>query len=472
LISDVSNPASRPTASSEAARWTAISVFALASAWNYLDRLTLSAAAPRIMTEFHLSKTDYGWLLSAFSFSYTFASPAVGWFLDRLGLETGILWAVALWSLAAALCGWTRNLGQLIGARVFLGIWESAGVPAAGKVNAIYLEPKNRAIGAAMTQVGLSIGSIGAPLLVGMMTGWRSPFFVCSALGFAWIPVWIAVRRKVRPYEEVPPQREPGAFRRLLGDRRLLMLMGANILWMGIYTLWSNWTMVYLVQSFGLTTEAASWYAWVPPVASTLGAFRRMDLEASHRQRNASGAGARDGHAGQRDRMPGDGARPAQFNTVVGDARDLRQLLLGNGGQCQSLHHSCRYLGRPERWYRHLGSGIRLWVIADRDLAGDRKPGRPFRIHACVLAGRAAAVCGLAVAPLMQQNGNTCAVKSRILNPPCHVAIRHHSTTSPNTRHQTRVVKPCRAANSGCSRPFRRPSHSHPRSTSDNPPLS
>src|SRR5580658_10908702 len=125
MISPPTPATPRSMASSEAARWAAVSVFALASAWNYLDRLTLSAAAPRIMAEFHLSKTDYGWLLSAFSFSYTFASPAVGWFLDRLGLEAGILWAVALWSLAAALRGWTRTLGQLIGARIFLGIWES-----------------------------------------------------------------------------------------------------------------------------------------------------------------------------------------------------------------------------------------------------------------------------------------------------------------------------------------------------------
>ena len=273
MVSPFTKPDSRPMVGSAAARWAAVSVFALASAWNYLDRLTLSAAAPRIMTEFHLSKTNYGWLLSAFSFSYTFASPAVGWFLDRLGLETGIVWAVGLWSLAAALCGWTRNLGQLVAARVFLGIWESAGIPAAGKVNAIYLEPRNRAVGAAITQVGLSIGSIGAPLLVGMMAGWRSPFFVCAALGLLWIPAWLAVRRKVRPYEEVPPQRDSGVFRELLRDRRLLVLVAANILWMGIYTLWSNWTTVYLVQNFGLTTQAASWYAWAPPVASTLGAF-------------------------------------------------------------------------------------------------------------------------------------------------------------------------------------------------------
>jgi ACS family hexuronate transporter-like MFS transporter len=257
---------------SVAARWGAVAIFALASTWNYLDRLVLSAAAPRIKAEFHLSNADYGWLLAAFSLAYALASPVVGWFLDRLGLETGIVCAVALWSVAAAICGWTRTFGQLIVSRVFLGIWESAGVPAAGKLNAIYLEPENRALGAAMTQVGLSIGGVAAPLLVARFMGWRSPFFICSALGLAWIPVWMLVRRNVAPWREVLPQSAPGAWR-LLRDRRLIALAAANVLWMGIYTLWSNWTTLYLTQTFRMTTVQAAGFAWFPPIASTLGGF-------------------------------------------------------------------------------------------------------------------------------------------------------------------------------------------------------
>jgi ACS family D-galactonate transporter-like MFS transporter len=104
------------------ARWCAVAVFALASTWNYLDRLVLSAAAPRIRAEFDLSNTDFSLLLSAFGFAYMLASPAVGWFLDRVGLEAGIVWSVALWSVAAAFCGLTRSFHQLVGARVFLGV--------------------------------------------------------------------------------------------------------------------------------------------------------------------------------------------------------------------------------------------------------------------------------------------------------------------------------------------------------------
>ncbi|MDP9171553.1 MAG: MFS transporter [Acidobacteriota bacterium] len=257
---------------SSAARWGAVAIFALASTWNYLDRSVLSAAAPRIEAEFHLNQTSYGWVVSAFSFCYMLASPLAGWFLDRVGLETGIVWAVAFWSVAVALCGWTRSLGQLVAGRMFLGAWESAGVPAAGKLNAIYLEPKNRALGAAMTQVGLSIGGVAAPLLVRQFAGWRTSFFVCSALGLLWIPVWRLVRKNVAPYHPAPPRKPSRGFG-LLGDRRLIALAAATMLWMVGYTLWSNWTTIYLVKSFGMAESQANAYAWFPPVASTLGAF-------------------------------------------------------------------------------------------------------------------------------------------------------------------------------------------------------
>jgi ACS family hexuronate transporter-like MFS transporter len=82
----------------------------------------------------------------------------------------------------------------------------------------------------------------------------------------------MTVRRRVRPYAEVAPQAETGALR-LLRDRKLLKLTLANILWMGIYSLWSNWTTVFLVQKFGLSTKAANGYAWAPPIAATLGGF-------------------------------------------------------------------------------------------------------------------------------------------------------------------------------------------------------
>ena len=53
----------------------------------------------------------------------------------------------------------------------------------------------------------------------------------------------------------------------------VILLAFANVLWMGIYVLWTNWTTEYLTQSFHLTMAQANGYAWFPPVASTLGGF-------------------------------------------------------------------------------------------------------------------------------------------------------------------------------------------------------
>jgi ACS family hexuronate transporter-like MFS transporter len=261
---------SRP--GSATARWAAVSVFALATAWNYLDRQVLSAAAPRVKAEFHLTNTDYGFLISAFALAYALAAPGVGWLLDRLGLETGIVWSVALWSFSAAMCGISRGFSQLVGGRILLGISESSGIPAAGKLNAIYLEPKDRAMGAAMTQIGIGIAGVGAPLLVAAFVGWRSPFFVCAALGLAWIPVWMWVRRTVVPWQTVAPQRQGGGFELLL-DRRLIVLALANVLWMVGQVFWTGWLTIYLVQTYNLTTAQANGFAWMPPIASVLGGF-------------------------------------------------------------------------------------------------------------------------------------------------------------------------------------------------------
>lgn len=261
-----------PVSGSSAARWGVVSVFALASAWNYLDRNILAAAAPSVRAEFHLNNAEYGWVISAFSLAYALASPATGWLLDWLGVEIGIAWAVAMWSLSSFLGGVSRNFGQLLGARGMLGASESAGIPAAGKFNAGYLEPKNRAIGAAITQVGLSIAGLAAPWLVAAMPGWRQPFFVCAALGLLWIPVFLFVRRRVAPYEVLRPRRESGGLK-LLRDRRLQILVIANMLWMGSYSLWTNWTTSYLTYTFPLTVKSVAPFAWIPPVAATLGAF-------------------------------------------------------------------------------------------------------------------------------------------------------------------------------------------------------
>ena len=257
-------------------KWLAIGVFVLSSSLNYLDRLLLAALAPTIKTEFHLSNAEYGRIVSVFAMLYAFVAPAAGWFVDRVGVNLGITAAMVVWSLAGSATGLTSSLRGLMTSRTILGIGEAAGIPCAGKANSLYLESKELAFGTAANQVGITIGSIAAPLMAAGLAplfGWRYTFVVCGALRFLWIPLWWFTSRRIPPpvRETLPATIGIGE---ILRDRRLWGLLVANALVMTLYTLWTNWTTLYFVQARGLTElEANRTFAWIPPVFATLGGF-------------------------------------------------------------------------------------------------------------------------------------------------------------------------------------------------------
>jgi ACS family hexuronate transporter-like MFS transporter len=256
------------------ARWLAIAVFALANALNFMDRQILAALAPDLMREFGITAAGFGDVLLAFSLSYALAAPAAGLLIDRLGLRAGSALAVGLWSLAGMATGWTSSLAALALCRAALGIGEAGGVPATGKASAVYLPPRERAMGSALFQGGLTLGAILAPLLAqtfSRLYGWRSAFVILGAAGFLWIPLWFAVHRRV-------PQSEPEQgtaslpLRGILADRRYWALLASNVLLMSVYSLWVNWTTVFLVRTHHLTQSQANYsLAWIPPVFATAG---------------------------------------------------------------------------------------------------------------------------------------------------------------------------------------------------------
>jgi MFS transporter, ACS family, hexuronate transporter len=58
----------------------------------------------------------------------------------------------------------------------------------------------------------------------------------------------------------------------ILRDRRLITLVVANILAMTVYSLWTNWTTVFLVSAHGVSREQANLrFAWIPPIFATAG---------------------------------------------------------------------------------------------------------------------------------------------------------------------------------------------------------
>lgn len=256
-----------------ALRWLPVGLIVTSTMLNYLDRALLSAAAPSIKAEFHLSNYQYGLIGSYFSIVYAMTAPLAGLFLDAVGLTLGASIAVGFWSLAAAATAVTQTLSPLVAVRMLLGISEAAGIPSTGKTFATYLEPKEMAIGTASNSIGVSTGAILAPLLLAAIApiwGWRAAFVVGGAAGLVWLPGWWWVVR-IAP---VPPveAKAPVPVIDLLNDRRLWGISLTNAFIMMLYTLWFNWTTIYFVSTRHLSeVDANRLFAWIPPVFGGLG---------------------------------------------------------------------------------------------------------------------------------------------------------------------------------------------------------
>jgi ACS family hexuronate transporter-like MFS transporter len=262
-------------ASRDSERWWAVGVFTLYSALNYLDRQTLAALGPQLRTEFGLSNQAYGWLASAFYIAYALCSPVVGLLIDRVGLSLGAMMTLAVWSMAGVATGLTQGFAGLLACRVVLGIAEAGGIPAYSKATATYLKPEERSFGAGLNQIGLSVGTMGAPLLaasVGAVWGWRMAFVVAGALGLLWIPLWKVTEAWVRRPAPAAAARRDATPARMLADRSLWGLVLANMLVMTCYGLWIQWTTLFLVDRYGLTPDDVNQrLAWIPPIFATLG---------------------------------------------------------------------------------------------------------------------------------------------------------------------------------------------------------
>ena len=270
-------------------RWFVLSIFVLSSSINYLDRQTLATLAPVLRAELHLSNTEYGLIVSAFSIAYAACAPFAGLLIDRIGLDRGISLAVALWSLAGLSTGWVRGFGGLLVCRAILGVAEAGGIPAAGKAIQQYLRPSERALGNSLNQAGVSLGLILAPPIAtwfAVQYNWRAAFMITAVLGFLWIPAWRVVSG--RTASERPAASGSGATG-LLRDRRLWVFALANGVSMVPYSLWTNWTTLHLVDVNHLSFVRAAWFAWLPPLLGALGGLAGGSL--SFRWMNA-GVGA------------------------------------------------------------------------------------------------------------------------------------------------------------------------------------
>lgn len=175
-------------------RWIIVGLLFLGTVINYLDRQIIGLLKPTLELEFGWSETDFGKIMSAFSFAYAIGLLLSGRFIDKVGTKIGYSVAVVVWSVAGMFHAVARSVTGFGIARLSLGIGEAGNFPAAMKAVAEWFPKRERALATGIFNSGTAIGVVVALILVPVIMqnyGWQEVFWITGAMGFVWLIFWL-----------------------------------------------------------------------------------------------------------------------------------------------------------------------------------------------------------------------------------------------------------------------------------------
>ncbi|ASY81413.1 MFS transporter [Pectobacterium parvum] len=159
----------------------------------YVDRANLAVASAHIQEEFGITKTQMGYIFSAFAWTYTLCQIPGGWFLDRVGSKVTYFIAIMGWSIATLLQGFATGLASLIGLRAVTGLFEAPAFPTNNRMVTSWFPEQERASAVGFYTSGQFVGlAFLTPLLIWLqeILSWHWVFIVTGGVGIVWAIIW------------------------------------------------------------------------------------------------------------------------------------------------------------------------------------------------------------------------------------------------------------------------------------------
>ena len=286
-------------------RWWVITLIALATVINYIDRQALPVLWPDMAEELYPDKTSderkgiYALISTFFIFSYAFGQAIFGKIFDKIGTRLGFTLSIGFWSLATALHAFAKGVVSLSIFRSLLGIAEAGNWPGAAKGNAEWFPTKERAFAQGIFNSGAAIGGIVAFPTIGLLSvyfSWHYIFILVGLIGLIWlIPWWILVKSppskhpwisdEEREYilsgqqnqdkdgDGVQDEGYNPSTAKMLSHKESWGVILASACIDPIWWLFIFWIPIYLNEVYGMDVKAIGFYAWVPYVGAMIGAW-------------------------------------------------------------------------------------------------------------------------------------------------------------------------------------------------------
>jgi EmrB/QacA subfamily drug resistance transporter len=176
----------RRFAAPENRQWLIAAIVACAFFMEMLDGSVIATALPQMAQSFHENPVNLSIGMSAYLLTLAIFIPSSGWMADRFGSKTIFLTAIAIFTVASVLCGFSNSLLEFTGARIIQGVGGAMMVPVGRLVVLRSSEKKNLVNLIQTTTIPGLIAPILGPPIGGFITtfsSWRWIFFLNIPIG-------------------------------------------------------------------------------------------------------------------------------------------------------------------------------------------------------------------------------------------------------------------------------------------------
>lgn len=256
-------------------RWRIAILLGVGVLVNYFDRVNLSVSYQALNREFGLSPIAFGYLLSAYSWTYALCQMPSGALLDRFGVRLVGRASTLLWSIASFLSAFSRGARQFFASRLVLGVGEAPTFPANAKAISAWFPENERGLATACFDAAAKFASaIGVPIMGVLLfhLGWRWTFVATGAASFLYFLAFSTLYKEP-PLLEIVAATEAApdvSFAFLLTQRKVIGLAIGSAAYNYCFYLLLTWLPSYLVLTLHLDLLHSVWYTSIPWLVATV----------------------------------------------------------------------------------------------------------------------------------------------------------------------------------------------------------
>ncbi len=165
----------------------ALTLLTAISVVGFIDRIIMNVLVEPIKRQFQLSDTQMGVINGlAFALLNVAFGLIIARFAERHRRLTFVAVGTLLWSVACALCGMASSYGQLVLARIGVGVGEAVGLPSTSSLVSDYFPPEKRTTAMSVLSLapplGAFLGAAGGSMIAHAY-GWQTALFAAAVPG-------------------------------------------------------------------------------------------------------------------------------------------------------------------------------------------------------------------------------------------------------------------------------------------------